>query len=852
MVRRKVSTKIFLCLFAFLYSLTAFSDFTFATLKIPKGQEDKYEQNSIVFYNSDGKKNSNCFSPDRKCQLSDGSDIGVVADSFLSTEEFKKQMTASFSKLDTSESNFSTPTGRNFTDFIQAIKTKSSKKYLIVNYGNEINTALTEEQINQITLAAGSSTHLLFINNYSQDGHTDSSNRLIEQLSSKTQNVKLVDFSSKIKQNQNYISRAYITPEGAKDLVSMLSYLLNSGCSGSFTKYNFTDGQIRGIVAMAQQENGYSPPVSVITEISQMANLFESSHMKKYNQNANKEQGFIDMLLKSGWYASRTRGFYSETANIGSDIFEASKNALNSGRRILPTNVIEHDSMGDILTITNDGVQVDRRNRANYIPNKTVIRNSFGSIYVFYRWADSNVQDSKKGDPFGYLQDKGVGDFENEANEFLGSLGKSSNIQSGSSYRPSTSGGSNNSSVQISSTGPATDPDVVVTSDFKNYAGDTILNQTQLAQIAKNRPIYEKAAKEQGFPWQILAALHYREHMLDNSNPNNGQGIYQLYSYTNAGTNDNAFLPAGPVSDEEFLRQTKITAGIVKGKEPGLTENPDSKIVKRLFFKYNGVASIYKNQALDMGFTPEQADTGEGSPYVMSRADAKRDSTKGGMTWNMYTSDGHSTGGRNEVNFGAYVVYLALGGFTDNSGTNSCTETAGTNYSGGGNQQISQTALDLSWHHYEIESDPNTKNYYTSTMSSLIRKTGTAKYKEALIQAKNVGDNSDCGRFVSTVLRISGVDPNFPSVGTRHAILPYLLRNTALYDRITHDGDTSVLQSGDILIVPGHIKLVVEINGKLQEVQASLGGHAPETSDRLRLVDKRGENGKYYVFRKKV
>ena len=64
-------------------------------------------------------------------------------------------------------------------------------------------------------------------------------------------------------------------------------------------------------------------------------------------------------------------------------------------------------------------------------------------------------------------------------------------------------------------------------------------------------------------------------------------------------------------------------------------------------------------------------------------------------------------------------------------------------------------------------------------------------------------------------------------------------------------GDTSILQSGDILSVPGHIKLVVSINGKLQEVQASLNGHAPETSDGIGITDNRGKDGKYYIFRKK-
>ena len=349
-------------------------------------------------------------------------------------------------------------------------------------------------------------------------------------------------------------------------------------------------------------------------------------------------------------------------------------------------------------------------------------------------------------------------------------------------------------------------------------------------------------------PWQILAVLHYREHSLNVSNPSNGQGIYQLYSYTSGGTNSNAFKPAGPVTTEEFLRQTKIAAKLVKQQYgPELTANPDSRMVKKMFYRYNGEA--YQQQALDMGFTPEQASIGEGSPYVMSRADAKRDSTKGGMSWYMYVGDHQSTTGHNERNFGAYVVYLALGGFTDNSGTSGCSSSnsqPGTGgYSGGGHQVISQTAVDLAWHRYDTETDSATRAYFSSG-----RKDPTPAYSEAQRKAGNVGDVTDCGRFVSVVLRSSGVDPNFPLVDTTGSILPYLSRHPDLYDEISNTGDTSVLQSGDILIVPGHIKLVVNINGHLQEVQASLHDHAPETSDRIKLTHGRG--GAYHIFRRKA
>ena len=837
MVRRFRFKNLAYLIFAIVYYFTASITPVFAIPKFPTGRDAEFIENNILFYNPDGKKNSSCLSPDRSCQTSDGSDVSVVGDGFLGTDSFKNEFKSKFSKLETADTNFSTTSNLSFDDLISNLNTKTYQKNILISFGTENGQTLTKEQLDQIILAAGSSKTILLANNYSATGNMTDTNKVIEDASKSYQNVKLIDIASKISSNTSLIENNQISQTGAKELVGIISSILNAGCSGSFTKYNFTDGQLRGISAMAIQENGLSPPVSVLTEASQMANLFESSLMNRYNQNANKEQGFIDMLLRSGWYYSGTVAKYSETANISQDVLDGVRSVLNNGKRTLPTGIGEHDDINDVVSISNDGVVVDKRNLANFIPKKTIIKNNNNSTYVFYRWADPSAPDNRKGDPFGYFQDKGIGELEEEANLSVG--GSSSTVSSNRTA----------SNTSVSSTGPATDPEVVVTADFKNYAGDEILSQAERDKIAANRPVYEEAARENNMPWQILAVLHYREHSLNVSNPSNGQGIYQLYSYTSGGTNSNAFKPAGPVTTEEFLRQTKIAAKLVKEQYgPELTANPDSRTVKKMFFRYNGEAEIYKKQALDMGFTPEQASIGEGSPYVMSRADAKRDSTKGSMSWEMFVGDGVSTTGHNERNFGAYVVYLALGGFTDNSGTSGCSGSQpGTGgYSGGGHQVISQTAVDLAWHRYDTETDGAARGYFSSN-----RKTGSTAYLEAQRKAGNVGDVTDCGRFVSVVLRSSGVDPNFPLVGTAPAILPYLKNHPDLYDQIPNTGDTSILQSGDILIVPGHIKLVVNINGHLQEVQASLGGHAPETSDRIKLTDSRGPNGLYYIFRRK-
>lgn len=199
------------------------------------------------------------------------------------------------------------------------------------------------------------------------------------------------------------------------------------------------------------------------------------------------------------------------------------------------------------------------------------------------------------------------------------------------------------------------------------YSGANIFSNSEISAITANQPFYEAATRKYGFEWQILAAIHSMEYSSQRSNPSNGQGAYQLYSYTAGGKNSNAFLPAGAISDEEFTRQSEIAASVIKNKanSAGLDlSNGDD--IKRLFFLYNGTSSYYIQKALDMGFSQEQANNGEGSPYVMNRYDDQRDPTSPNVSpyWKgKYTSDGNydpeaSMGTR----FGAYVKYLALGG----------------------------------------------------------------------------------------------------------------------------------------------------------------------------------------------
>lgn len=372
----------------------------------------------------------------------------------------------------------------------------------------------------------------------------------------------------------------------------------------------------------------------------------------------------------------------------------------------------------------------------------------------------------------------------------------------------------------------------ISTGNNKDYEGNQILADDTLEKIKENQSVYEEAAQKVGIPWQILAVLHLREHSLLVDNPSNGQGIYQLYSYTAGGTNGNAFLPAGPVSKEEFLRQSVLAAEIFKKNEPEFTVDSTGDIVKRAFFKYNGTAGAYKTQARDLGFSEEEAENGEGSPYVMNKADEKRDPAKNPNGWGQIKTDGGSMSYPANSDYGAYVVFVALGGGTGNFGTCS-------SGSGGGNMDITATAIELAWKREESGFgglDPN------DAYRKAIPEVGLSTYGDAQVQR-----GSSCDAFVTTVYRYSGVDPDFYCCGTSLQ-LDWLLNNSKYEHVSPNTTDTSVLQTGDILILDGHIKLYIEIDGVGHEAQASYGDHSGQITEGVSLIDSIGR-GTYQIFR---
>lgn len=158
-----------------------------------------------------------------------------------------------------------------------------------------------------------------------------------------------------------------------------------SSGTGDFDKFDLSDAEVRGLTAVALQEQGSVKGAAA--EASLMANLYE--------ERGSSYSGIVDYVLHGGWFATASTSKYSGgTSN--EEAVAAVRSVLIDGKRTLPKYVNEHDYRGDIISVTNDGVEIDKYNNSAYIQHKTIIKNSMGSTYTFYSFP------AEGSDPFGY------------------------------------------------------------------------------------------------------------------------------------------------------------------------------------------------------------------------------------------------------------------------------------------------------------------------------------------------------------------------------------------------------------------------------------------------------------------
>ncbi len=149
---------------------------------------------------------------------------------------------------------------------------------------------------------------------------------------------------------------------------------------GKGEKYNLSDDDLALLAYVALREQGSVEGAKL--ELSLMCNLYE--------RNKNNYSSVKDYVLNSGWFANRSLSQYSYP---GDEYVSAAKDVLNDGNRYLASNVVEHDCLSDLTSVSPGSIY----DKSSYIPGETVIHNRYGATYVFIGFAPNG------GDPFGYV-----------------------------------------------------------------------------------------------------------------------------------------------------------------------------------------------------------------------------------------------------------------------------------------------------------------------------------------------------------------------------------------------------------------------------------------------------------------
>lgn len=155
------------------------------------------------------------------------------------------------------------------------------------------------------------------------------------------------------------------------------------------TTYTFTDHELKGIAMQCQKEQGTLQ--GAMAEASLMANRFE-----RYGSSfGTGGSGLFSYVRNSGWFANASY-WLDHGEGVDPTILEGVRSVLVDGNRTLPQNIDEHDYMGDISYVSNNGVTFNPYDRSQYIQGVTKIHNQMGATYTFYCFPDVGS------DPFGY------------------------------------------------------------------------------------------------------------------------------------------------------------------------------------------------------------------------------------------------------------------------------------------------------------------------------------------------------------------------------------------------------------------------------------------------------------------
>ncbi len=307
------------------------------------------------------------------------------------------------------------------------------RDYLVFALGTNDEDGITKDQIDEVLALAPDAKKIVFVTNYTKSHDYSKNNNAFKQ--AQTDNagkVVVADWEAAIKDSPDTYLSDGIHPknqEASDKFVDLIIQALGTGgetsssgnvcvcddksqASGTFAgqKYDLSDGQVKGLLAMVKAENGGTIE-AVKFQASIMANLFEY-----YNKSKEKTpDNLVSWLRSTSWFASKSKAAYSESySGYSSEEWDAVVDVWRNGNRTLPPEVVEHDDPGDIKWIEVDGQKyTDHANiykYENYKAGKTKIL-ALGDPYIFYTWANpsgTKVSSSSggelTGDPYGYFE----------------------------------------------------------------------------------------------------------------------------------------------------------------------------------------------------------------------------------------------------------------------------------------------------------------------------------------------------------------------------------------------------------------------------------------------------------------
>ena len=161
-----------------------------------------------------------------------------------------------------------------------------------------------------------------------------------------------------------------------------------------------------------------------------------------------------------------------------------------------------------------------------------------------------------------------------------------------------------------------------------------------LQKLNNNLDTYKQTAAQTNVPWEVLAAIHYREATL-----NSGQSAL-------SGEAIGTYNPDNGMTSSSFLDSLIKSGNHLQGKVGNqLTQGTtDAALIKQALERYNGVASSYKSQAQKLGFSESY----EGSPYVMNNFDAAH------QKMGIITKNNSNVIDGTDTRDGAYTVFALL------------------------------------------------------------------------------------------------------------------------------------------------------------------------------------------------